>query len=156
MDFDAFDKNPKDKNYGSKKDRAKNFFGMLATGEDGKPRGKMHFIHNIHDRALVASAKFLLFTNKRIGRIGQRGVGMYYNRYLFFIRFWKDDKQEEKVHQFLWDYFVNVDCAHLPVSVTPAVKHSYQFDDYCIKYYSDPDNRRIKKGIGNSYTMMDP
>ena len=106
--------------------------------------GKIHILHNVHDVALTASANY---TNSTY-RLGQRGNGMYWEGLL-----WYDDKQRDLSLSEIFDSgkYVNVDCQDKPME--DSALHSYQFENWAIAYYSNPEGKREFRNKLHSYKM---
>lgn len=65
--------------WGNKKEKADNFYEMLAKDANGKPKGKIVVLYNGTDKALFFSSN--LFNGER--RLGQRGMGTYRTMWSF-------------------------------------------------------------------------
>lgn len=67
---------------------------------------------------------------------------------------WYDDKQKDLALSEIFDSgkYVNVDCQDKPMSDGKYL-HSYQFDDWAIDYYSDPEGKREFRNKLHSYKM---
>lgn len=139
--FDSFHMEPEDEGgvFANKKVKAKNFMGMLKEG------GKIHALHNVHDIALTASTHAM----NGINRLGQRGLGKYYSA----PSGWYDDKQRQLVGEEVFDgrKYKNVDCQDKNMS--DGKGHSYQFEDWAIAYYSNPDGQSTFMNNLHSYKM---
>jgi len=148
IDYDIFNKDPKEmkdrpliKRLIQKKrnpllgkgEMAKNIYKMLKNKKGGDEKvGKIHVLHNKHDRALKAS----YLANMMTTRLGKHG---YMKKLRFFGIF--QDKQEpnEKYHVAI----ENKNCQYEKDKDSPNLKeidsfqHSYHFKKWAIAYYNN-------------------
>lgn len=107
--------------YGQKKQKASNFFGMLQTGSDGKPKGKIYVVHNPRDKALLGSA--IVNNEKRLGTVGYKSQG--------------EDKVRDEFKDYLAEYNIYSDLPWIADDMT--FLHSYHFEAVTIGYYYSKD-----------------
>jgi hypothetical protein len=95
---------------------------------------QIHVLYNTGDRALNGSSWGI--TND-VYRLGQRGIGK-----IFDGGAWIDFVQKDYAlpHLYNNEKYVNIDCQHK--SISDIILHSYQFEDWAIEYYADPENKR--------------
>lgn len=140
LPFDIFHKNPNNNYIGSngnvyanKEQKATNFFKMLArTKPGGPPKGKLCFLHYLHDDALWWSSNV---ANWEI-RVGQRGIGKYK---WAWNQSWYEDKN--LVRDEIKGHYENYDIAGFFTTdktkfTDQTNKHSYQFDYFAVEYYT--------------------
>lgn len=100
--------------------------GMLSRNIRGERKGKVYCLINGADYALNASG---LDPSKWVSRLGAVGAH-YYQRW----GFWNMDKQ--KTHPEIRDCVENKMCNSL-LSWNNKFAHSYQFDDFAVKFYQE-------------------
>ena len=135
LPFDGFHNNP-DEGYwfgnkeiwGYKKDKADNFYEMLAKDANGKPKGKIVVLYNGTDKALGVSSWVL--NNER--RLGQRGMGTYRSRWnlpggIYFDPKYYLPKKFQECHK-------NEDCNSWAGSYF-GDGHGYEFHENAIDIY---------------------
>lgn len=99
---------------------------MLAKRANGKPKGKICFVHSLKDRALLGSSQ-----QNWENRVGQRGIGKYKPHKMAR---WQENK--DLVRDEIRNHYENYDVEGFVDKMTDSEnKHSYQFDDFAIKYY---------------------
>jgi len=130
--YDIFHKNP-DESYwfrkevnGNKKEKADNFFGMLAKKSDGKtPKGKIYIVWNDKDFALKYSPLF-----NREARIGKTGVG--------WVDGWfRNHYDTSIIRDEFKDYIENRNATDEAMVNDPFLKHSYQLEPWAANFYEE-------------------
>lgn len=113
------------KKFGGKMHKAANLFSMLGKDSEGNPKGKIYIVHNRHDLALVGSSWFMNWES----RIGSVGGGAFKK-----ILFWR--KNKVKIRTELREYIENKDFSSEHQKDDKLLKHSYQFEEFAVKFYS--------------------
>lgn len=139
--YDIFNEKPKNRffftkqnkmTYGYKKVKAENFFQMLETNSDGKPKGKIYILWNSRDLALRAS--FLVNREHRLGKVGAGWVDGWFSngRSMSVIR----DKYRP--------YIENLNVTRKKIS-DKLLNHSYELESWAAEYYEEKLNLVVQE-----------
>lgn len=138
---DIFNEKPKNRffftkqnkmTYGYKKVKAENFFQMLETNSDGKPKGKIYILWNSRDLALRAS--FFMNREHRLGKVGAGWVDGFFSngRSMSVIR----DKYRP--------YIENLNVTRKKIS-DKLFNHLYELESWAVEYYEEKLNLVVQE-----------
>jgi len=130
--YDIFSDNPDEgywfesskEKFANKKKKADNLFSMLKKGPGGNPVGKIYIVHSRKDRALQGSAWAATWES----RIGTVGSGAFKK-----MLFWENDG--DHIREKFRAYIENKDLSSKKQNDDFPKNHSYQFEEYAVKFY---------------------